>query len=558
MMCIIKSKVLDIVKEPISYILLFCMIIFPVGILWGLPNSETWLSDSLAPFHPLIGLSKGFSYGYYHKYPLVHQLLLALLNIPVLVAALINSNPFEGLQLFKFLVLIQTPPYATALILIDRIVSLIMAVGLVYIVYLSSKKLFGKRPAFFTALIVSLNPLVNFYAKVAKVEIPYLFWATLAFYYCIHIIENKSTRNYVLFALFVTLSFGTKDQGYALFVLPIVVYIYIFPLMQDLGDRFRALFCNKNIWVFMGAFLFFTLVVENVFLNFDGLVTRFHALTGWNMIRSVRYTSDAAGFIALSGDVFNALIYFMGLPYLLLSFCGVVWIAFVYRNRRVELLTAMLFFVSAISYYLFFVQVARQSAHRQIFPIALFMAYYSGYAVAELQQRLKKYAVIFAILIAGMSCLPLYNSLASNYEMLTDTRYKAEEWMKNNIPAGSRIEYYAYLHYLPRIPEGMYSYRVKENVLEINKRNPDYIVLTSHYYPRFIQKIEKTASGRIMTTKKNLTFIESDFNTFFHKLFKNRYSYRPVARFDRGMSIFKTVPHAKVSPDHIIVYGRVD
>ena len=91
-------------------ILFISFIIFITGIEWGLPNSESWCPDSLAPFHPLLGLSRFFSFGYFNKYPQVHQTILAVLNLPVVITAIINSNPFNNFNILKFLMIIRSTP----------------------------------------------------------------------------------------------------------------------------------------------------------------------------------------------------------------------------------------------------------------------------------------------------------------------------------------------------------------------------------------------------------------------------------------------------------------
>ena len=69
------------------------------------------MSDDLAPFHPLIGLSKG-SPGYFNKYPLVHRVILALVNI-----LNVRCGPHaaaDGFRLYEFLVYVRSADFASA------------------------------------------------------------------------------------------------------------------------------------------------------------------------------------------------------------------------------------------------------------------------------------------------------------------------------------------------------------------------------------------------------------------------------------------------------------
>ena len=184
----LKQK--KIFKEPIFYILLFCFILFVIGINWGLPSTGTWQSDSFAPDVPVQGLVRGFSFGYYTKYPLVHQIVLSIFNIPVLIFAFIKSLSLNGFdkELLKELIF-HDIRYLTTFTIIDRFVSLIMGLFIVYLIYLSGKELFNKRVGVFSAIIVSLNPVLNHYSHVAKVEVSYIFWAMLALYTLIRVVK---------------------------------------------------------------------------------------------------------------------------------------------------------------------------------------------------------------------------------------------------------------------------------------------------------------------------------------------------------------------------------
>src|SRR5688500_15762874 len=92
-------------------VLALALLIFGSGIGWGLPHHEDWQSDSLTPYHPLVGLGQLFSFGYFHKYPLVHQLLLGILDLPVMVAALIDSIGPQGFSLSELARALRSPEY---------------------------------------------------------------------------------------------------------------------------------------------------------------------------------------------------------------------------------------------------------------------------------------------------------------------------------------------------------------------------------------------------------------------------------------------------------------
>ena len=557
------AKLPGFLKKPVTWILVLNSLLFLLGINWGLPSSESWLSDSLAPFHPLLGLSQGFSFGYLNKYPLVHQLLLAILNLPVVIIAFINSNPMEGLQLSKFLLLIRSDQYATALILTDRLVSVFMGVGTVYGMYRCARLLFNERVAVFTALLLSFNGVLNFYSHVAKVEVPYIFWGVWGMYMLIKAVKYEQMRDYVYLALFSCLSYGTKDQGYALFVLPFIFYLAVYRVVyREPGRSVASTLFRRNFLVFMTAFIVISLITQNIFFNLEGFIYRFRILTGWNSQRSISYTMDALGIWALLKDsTVQVIDSAMGLPVFLLCMAGsVVFIAVRFRERK-EFLLESVFLVGALSVYLFFVQIIRQDNVRHNLPQTIYLTVYGGFLLdylgSRLQGKMRQAAVAVLVLLCAYS---FYFTFSVNMNFINDMRYDVEKWMQRNIPEKSKIEYYSYIHYLPRFPRNTYSYRVTNNGMDIEKRRPDYIVLTSHYYPRYFGGTENiVVDGRIQNTPKAIKRrTTTDMGPFLEDLLAEKLAYRQVARFEQENTWYRRVGYARISPRHVLVFRRVE
>ncbi|MCL1911139.1 MAG: glycosyltransferase family 39 protein [Leptospirales bacterium] len=550
-------------KKPLVWIILVNAALFITGIWWGLPSSEDWHSDSLAPYHPLLGLSQLFSFGYLNKYPLVHQFILSVLNIPVAAAAFINSNPMDGLSLTKFIMLLRSPEYATLLTLTDRLVSALMGLGIIYYMYKCVKELFGGRTAVFAAFLLTFDAVFNFYAHMAKVEVPYIFWAFLGMYMLIRVVKYERTRDYIYLALFSCLCYGTKDQGYAVFVLPFILYLIVYKAVyREAGQTIIKAVFRKNFLLFGLAFIVFSIITQNMLFNWEGFAYRFEILTGWNGQRSIAYTFNPAGILALFTDCARSIIDSgIGLPLFLLYVTGAVFFIINRHRVRREFFLEAIFIVMSLSVYIFFIQLIRQSSVRFLMPIAISMTVYGAYFLNFLYEKLKGKTrrAVFAAL-AAVFIYSFYFVLSVDMNFLNDLRYKAEDWMKKNIPADSTLEYYSYLHYLPRFSKDVYAYRVTNDALEIEKRAPDFIVLTSHYYPRFLGSAEETEviDGRIQSTQKSLQMKKTtDFYRFFNNLFEAKLNYRQAVRFDEGKTWYAKISHAHVSPDHIIIYERI-
>ncbi|TAL33464.1 MAG: hypothetical protein EPN93_13875 [Spirochaetes bacterium] len=550
---------LSALKKPILYILALDLAIYLVGVTWGLPNVEDWLTDSLAPYHPLIGLSKAFSFGYFNKYPVVHQLILAVLNLPVVIGAFIAHISPDGFRLYEFLSYARSAEFATWLILIDRLVSVTMGLLTVYFLYLGARELFSERAALIGALLASFNISLNYYAHVAKVEVPYVFWAVVSLYFLIRIVKYDGLRDYVWCVVAASLSHGSKDQGYAIFVLPFVLFMVVYQVVarSDKALSIRDVLLRKKLWIGAGALVVSSLLAQSVLFNPDGFVARFEHLTKEGGVRNIQYSYAIDGIYALWRDSIKFMMLdAMTVPLFVLSVAGMGLVAYRYRKDGRELFLKLFYLFPALSYSIFFVQVIRQSSVRYSLPTSLFITVFAGFAADYLLEKtagLGKKAVSVMLVLVG--AFALYEGLSVNATMLGDVRYDAEAWMNTHMTKGAVIEYYSYLQYLPRFPGGSRSYRVKNDVGDIEKRRPDYLVLTSKYYQRFLRKPELD-TGR-MTTIRMERDSKSGMPEFLDDLFADRLNYRLEKRFDLDVPFFRVPAAQKISPDHILVYRRL-
>jgi len=533
-----------------------------VGINWGLPNTVSWMSDALAPYAPLIGLSKGFSFGYFNKYPLVHQLILAILYIPVVIYAIIIHAAPSGFQLAQFLFYVRSPEFATILIYIGRIVSVFMGLGVVYYVYKAVCELFGKGAGLWAATLLSFNTVLNFYSHTSKVEVPHIFWAMASIYYLIRVVKYNTTRDFVLTAVFSCLSFGTKDQAYAIFVLPFIFYLFILPaITAEKGRKLSGIFKNKKLLIFIAVFVVGTLLVENILLNWEGFLYRFKHLTGEGGTRSISYTLTPSGIYFLWHDVFREImIDAMGIPILFASIVGIGIMFFVKEEREKGLLLRSVFLIAMLSFMLFFVQVIRQSSIRFCLIQSILLTAYGGYAVDYIWRKtikgsLKK-KILAAILVAG-GLYSFYNTVSVNANLLGDPRYKVEQWMSENLEKDVVVEFFSAEHFVPRFPDWVETRRIKTGFLEIENRKPDYLVLNSNMInSNKGYLISKSGAGRMLTVK-NLRSINAGEPYFVELLLDNQLPYREVFRSYSKRSFFRRHKAVNINADYIVIYKRI-
>ena len=208
-------------------------------------------------------------------YPPLPYLIQAALSAPLMGYLILSGGLNAPNPSFPFG--LADPLFTmTSIILIARVWSLLLTLGIVLLVYLTVQELFDRRSAIFSALIVTLYYPLVYYAHNANVDVPYLFWCSLAIYYFLGILKEGRLKDYVLFALFGTLAICTKDQAYGLFLLsPIPIfwarYIEAAAVAQQ-KPSWKQLCYDRRLWLAASVAVGTFILAHNILFNFSGFV----------------------------------------------------------------------------------------------------------------------------------------------------------------------------------------------------------------------------------------------------------------------------------------------
>lgn len=102
------------------------------------------------------------------------------------------------------------------------------------------------------AALYGLSPVVAYYSKVANLEAAYMMWFAASVIFYIRILRHHRLIDYLLCTLFVTLAGITKDQAFALYVLPAVVALWSLSGTAA-GNRLRVLL-DRRVWLSLALF----------------------------------------------------------------------------------------------------------------------------------------------------------------------------------------------------------------------------------------------------------------------------------------------------------------
>jgi 4-amino-4-deoxy-L-arabinose transferase-like glycosyltransferase len=473
------------------------------GITWGLPNYLDWAIDSLAPFTMLEAASNAFSNGWHSRYPPFHLMVLALFCAPLIGYLMLSGGLKSASKVFPFGL---TDPLAslTQVILISRIISVLMGVAIVVLVYRIVRELFDRRAAQFSALIVTLSYPLVYYAHTANAEVPYLFWALLGIQSYLRILKYGAPKDYVLFALFATLSICTKDQAYGLFLLsplPIVWMRFTEPggAAQRPLQAIGLFFDRRMILAGIVAVATFVLA-HNVIFNLSGFLKHVELITGPASEPYATFEPTLVGRLQLLWKTIVELASSLTLPLFALCLAGSVLCAVKYPRYSLPLL------LLGASYYLAFINIVRYVPIRFVLPISIIIAFFGGKLLAEVwdgtqRKSLARAAICLAFVYAAIFPIQL------NLLFLGESRYAAERWMHEHFEKGALVETftpYPLLKYHPRFPSWV---KVRSSKMQSGTlweplesgadatrvpnvytgREPaDFIVLSEFWYKRFL------------------------------------------------------------------------
>ena len=463
----VPSKTID---RAFCALVIFSLLINLWGINWGLPSFNGWAADELTPIRVLEAVEQGFANGWHYKYPPFHFYLLTIFYSPILLLHQLG------------VVNVYSLPTYTLLFYIGRVLSLILAAGILGIVYKLGQELYDQQSAFFATVIASLNLPFIYYAKTINLDIPYLFWFMLSLFFYIRILKEQKTRDYLLFAATAAITVATKDQAYAFYILTpgfIIWQHYRYLQHRDPSVTLKNALKDRKIVLSLGVGLALFLAIHNVIFNLNGFFAHVNDITSGGATISPRFERSLGGHLTMFWQSLRHIRVSFG--WLLYGICILGLLKAVWQRKHYYLLCLL---IPIASYYLFFVSIVMYNALRYLFPVCLILAFFGGKLIGDF---LTPYAQLFRIKALSLIAVFIYTffyATSVNVLMTHDSRYSVEQWMTKTITPNDFILGAGDAKYLPRL-EKFSSESFKRPTLEtLKQKNPDYIIGTSAYDSR--------------------------------------------------------------------------
>jgi len=585
----------------LRFALLFAAAIRVVGLTWGMPASDAWDVDGVAPRDFLPGLAETFTPGQYYTYPPLHLALLSVLTLPVTVLAVLRA---DSTAVSSVMHVITAPAYMTAMAMTARVLSVLMSLGIVIalakiaaeIVPAEGESGERRRARVATAVgvVAAVNVSFTYYAHMSNLDVPYLFWASFAMLALVRAIARAEPRRLRHAAVLAACAVATKDQAYAMFLLaaPLLVLGWVLAGAgsrgaggeegargEDAGRKdgaagdaprpargSRRVAVEALIALAIAAGL--VLLLDGALFNPSGFRARLGFLTGSASQDYATYSRDATGRLLVTLDAARA--FKMHYPPVLAIFVavGLVGALLGARGRGVRaLLAASAPLAIALSFTVCFNMVARRVEERFTLPQMLMAAVYAGIGLEQLWSvsggeagaagwlRWPVRAACVAILgLAAWDCAVL------DANLLMEPRYTTEAFLAAHVKPGDGIEVHGLNVYLPRFPAGAKVTRVGPTAPEkrgplpgveeieaplmgIASRHPRFVVVSECYVWRYLERDLGGDTGRIVPTRQKDVAHDADATAFFQGLFHGRLGYHVV---DEARVRSKTFPRREL------------
>ncbi len=437
------------------------------GIGWGLPSLEGWAPDELIPSEVLKGIKAGFSNGWFDKYPPFHYYILTLFYSPFLLLQSLNILNFEKLEDY------------TLLFYASRSASVIMAVGTVFLVYACGREIYDQKRALFAAAIAAFICPTLYYAKLANLEVPYIFWFVLSLFFYLRILKKHKLSDYVGFAIAAVISICTKDQAYAFYVLTPLFIIYHHHLVQKPIDKNAQLidsFRDKKVRLALIVGLVLFALLHNWLFNITGFAAHVKLIVAGGARSRPQFEMSLPGQLQM---LFHSLAvqtrFAFGWPMYLVGMVGLA--SALLKNQANRLLLYLL--IPAVSYYIFYVALMVSNDQRFLLPLFVMVSWFGGKLIGDLLESDRKFHLAKILLVISLFTYTILYSSSLNLLMVDDSRYFVEKWMSKNIDKQALVLGVGNSKYLPRTPDYNFVNFRRPSVDEFVQIKPTYVITTS-------------------------------------------------------------------------------
>ncbi len=374
-----------------------------------------WAADEIGPRDLLAAARDRFAGGWFHLYPPLQFYLLGLVTLPFIVMHARGWLSYED-----FVILEQVHE-------LSRLVSVTQAVLTLIAVWLLANHTVGRARGTLAPWLLLGVPMFVFYGRTANVDLPYVFWFTLAALALVNALADRTRRSHVMLGAMAAAAMATKDQAYAFFpgaALLVLWYAWAETAPHAWTTRVRRTLLDPRIWAGLLTFLLIYALCLGTLWNPGGVRGHFDLISGDapRLFRMFPATPDGvATVIATSLAVLWAA---LGTPTALAAIAGLLVTA--WRAASVRRVLPLL--VLAASYLLTFIAVIGYVYDRFLLGLVVVAVILASLGLTACLETIRHAGMRRAVTALVMLAL-LSPAIALDLRIANDTRFETERWM---------------------------------------------------------------------------------------------------------------------------------
>ncbi len=515
------------------------------AINWGQPSGYSWNPDSVAGARTVGQLQYIFK-PWTQKYPRFHFLILKIFYQPFIDHW--QKNPVTGFdrQGRRVSTPFNTERFST-LVIVSRTISAFMGIGAVVGLFFTARLLFGDWvSAFFSGMALACSMLFVLYSHLANMDVPCAFWFAWSLYWAVKAVYIGKWRHFVLLGLFSALTVCTKDPAAGFIVgVAIAVWLAMFAAARDAGQSFKkGLTCIFSLKVLAAV-----LVAGFVFALLSDLLTTpsafFKRMGFWFKVGVAGYNIGFSDHWTFLKRNCVSIYYSLGWPLLAAAAASAVYCIIKFRWKSAFSI------VPVVVFYIVVIARVRLNIPRYYIPGYVCFMLLVGKGFAELLRRKKLPLAVRILPIAAVYLLSGLYCIGIDLEMINDSRYSAEKWLKARVTPADTVIAMSQQAYAPRVQ----MLGCRSNFITARPKDE-----------KLLQQIRPFATYLVLP-EKEFSMGSAFEPQFLQKLLAGSYGYEEVARFSNKYLYPKKtvfglagwpVPRSKLVSPEIIVLKRKD
>ena len=364
--------------------------------------------------------------------PLVSYLLMPFISLYGLIGMIFGG--FSGLEGFKEFVLLNSEQF----LIFTRLISIVFGALTVWLLFKLGRKLFNPLIGLLAALFLTFDFLHLHSSVAGRFWVPLAFFILMAVYLLWQLSKTGQAKYYYWSAVFIGLGFGV-----GLLSLLLVPWLFLGHYYRSKPKGLKQFFSKKliiSLIILLLIIVFFALGNTHAILRQFGrviaiLLSNFGLEFNFEQISNVERQSDIPGNVK---TILGALIYDLKylIPFVLLG------IYFAFKNKIWNWFEKWLFLIFPLSFLLALFFLFAKAFHRFSVPLIPILLLLAAYGLVELVKLFKlRESRLVICFLALVLLLPSFYTDARflNKFREPDTRIQALSWIKENLPAGSRL-----------------------------------------------------------------------------------------------------------------------